>query len=83
MTPLLLRREAKKVRQATVRRVWRLTSILPATVGMERDSEGEEEAWLDAMEMGQLDERGYLPRKNVTALTARQVSAVAWSLAVM
>lgn len=51
-------------------------SVLSAAVGVERDSEGEEEAWLDAMEMGQLDERGYLPRKNITALTARQVRAV-------
>ena len=37
------------------------------------DSEGEEEAWLVAMEKGQLDNTGYLPRKPGTTLTARQV----------
>ena len=44
---------------------------------MEREggSGEEEEAWLDAMAMGRLDERGYLPRKNVN-LTARQVLPV-------
>lgn len=34
----------------------------------------EEEAWLDALESGQVDERGYLPSKgNSSTLTARQV----------
>ena len=37
-------------------------------------SEGEEEAWLVAMEKGQLDDRGYIPRRPGAALTARQVS---------
>lgn len=37
-------------------------------------SDGDEEAWLVAMEKGQLDETGYLPRKLGTGLTARQVS---------
>lgn len=37
-------------------------------------SEGEEEAWLVAMEKGQLDERGYIPRRPGATLTARQVS---------
>lgn len=39
----------------------------------EEGSEGEEEAWLVAMEKGQLDETGYVPRRPGTALTARQV----------
>jgi hypothetical protein len=33
-----------------------------------------EEAWLVAMEKGQLDETGYLPQRAGTSLTARQVS---------
>ena len=34
----------------------------------------EEEAWLDALEAGQVDERGYLPKKKEQGtLTARQV----------
>lgn len=37
-------------------------------------SDGDEEAWLVAMEKGQLDETGYLPQKLGTGLTARQVS---------
>ena len=38
------------------------------------DDEGEEEAWLDALEAGQVNERGYLPqKKDVSTLTARQV----------
>ena len=37
-------------------------------------SDMEEEAWLDALEAGQVDERGYLPRKkDQGSLTARQV----------
>lgn len=76
MTPPFLERQGKKVNIAAVMRAWQLTSIWPVAVGEERDSEGEEEAWLDAMEMGELDERGYLPRKNITALTARQVKAI-------
>ena len=36
----------------------------------------EEEAWLDALEAGQVDERGYLPKKKEQGtLTARQVCA--------
>lgn len=38
------------------------------------EDEGEEEAWLDALEAGQVNERGYLPqKKDVSTLTARQV----------
>ena len=40
-------------------------------------SEGDEEAWLVAMEKGQLDETGYLPRRSGPNLTARQVSCCA------
>ena len=36
-------------------------------------SEGEEEAWLVAMEKGELDERGYIPQRPGATLTARQV----------
>ena len=40
------------------------------------DAEEEEEAWLDALEAGQVDERGYLPKKKEQGtLTARQVCA--------
>ena len=42
------------------------------------EDEGEEEAWLDALEAGQVNERGYLPqKKDVSTLTARQVCV--WS----
>ena len=38
------------------------------------EDEGEEEAWLDALEAGQVNERGYLPqKKDISTLTARQV----------
>ena len=38
------------------------------------EDEQEEEAWLDALETGKVDERGYLPHKReLNALTARQV----------
>ncbi len=41
-------------------------------VGGEEDQE--EEAWLDALEAGQVNERGYLPEKRgSSSLTARQV----------
>ena len=41
------------------------------------DDEGEEEAWLDALEAGQVNERGYLPqKKDVSSLTARQVRVI-------
>lgn len=42
------------------------------TAELEGASDGEEAAWLVAMEKGQLDETGYLPQKPGTALTARQ-----------
>ena len=38
--------------------------------------EKEEEAWLDALESGEVDERGYIPSKKSSALTARQVRAM-------
>jgi INO80 complex subunit B len=38
----------------------------------EEGSEGEEEAWLVAMEKGQLDKTGYVPRRPGTSLTTRQ-----------
>lgn len=44
-------------------------------------SDGDEEAWLVAMEKGQLDETGYLPRRLGSTLTARQVSLCTISLA--
>ncbi len=34
----------------------------------------EEEAWLDALESGDVNERGYLPAKKTATLTVRQVS---------
>ncbi len=38
--------------------------------------ENEEEAWLVALEAGEVDERGYLPQKvDVSSMTARQVSS--------
>lgn len=38
------------------------------------EEEEEEEAWLDALETGEVNERGYLPQKQESAtLTARQV----------
>ena len=42
----------------------------------EGGSEGEEEAWLVAMEKGQLDETGYVPQRPGTSLTTRQVPLV-------
>ena len=40
----------------------------------EEEGDQEEEAWLDALEAGQVNERGYLPqKKDVSSLTARQV----------
>jgi hypothetical protein len=42
----------------------------------EEGSEGEEEAWLVAMEKGQLDKTGYVPRRPGTSLTTRQVPLV-------
>ncbi len=45
----------------------------PETVGGS-DDDAEEEAWLDALEAGQVDDRGYLPQKRDPGnLTARQV----------
>ena len=38
-------------------------------VGADED----EEAWLDALESGDVNERGYLPAKKASTLTARQV----------
>lgn len=41
----------------------------------EEEEEQEEEAWLDALEAGEVNERGYLPHKQDSAsLTARQAS---------
>ena len=41
------------------------------------DENEEEEAWLDALETGEVDERGYLPQKlDVSSLTTRQVCDV-------
>ena len=40
----------------------------------EEEGDQEEEAWLDALEAGQVNERGYLPqKKDISSLTARQV----------
>ena len=40
----------------------------------EDEEEQEEEAWLDALEAGEVDERGYLPQKRESStLTVRQV----------
>ena len=45
-------------------------------VSGEMDGEEEEEAWLDALETGEVDNTGYLPqRKNPKLLTTRQVIA--------
>ena len=45
---------------------------LPASGELE--GEGEEEAWLDALETGGVDDTGYLPqKKNPKLLTTRQV----------
>lgn len=42
---------------------------------VEEGEEQEEEAWLDALESGEVNERGYLPQKQeLGTLTARQVS---------
>lgn len=42
--------------------------------GEEVEEEEEEEAWLDALEAGEVNERGYLPQKTSSgSLTARQV----------
>ena len=46
-------------------------------------SDGDEEAWLVAMEKGQLDETGYLPRKLESTLTARQVNLCTISMPVL
>lgn len=48
--------------------------LITETAELEGASDGEEAAWLVAMEKGQLDETGYLPQKPGTALTARQVN---------
>ena len=41
--------------------------------GGDQDEE-EEEVWLEALETGNVDERGYIPqKKNPSAMTARQV----------
>lgn len=49
-------------------------SIGPADGMQESDDEAEEEAWLDALEAGNVDDRGYLPQKrDPNNLTARQV----------
>jgi hypothetical protein len=40
----------------------------------EEEEEEEEEAWLEALESGEVNERGYLPQKQEGTLTARQVS---------
>ena len=43
----------------------------------EEGEEQEEEAWLDALEAGEVNERGYLPHKQDSgSLTARQVSII-------
>lgn len=43
----------------------------------EGEEDQEEEAWLDALEAGRVNERGYLPEKRDSAsLTARQVNAL-------
>ena len=44
------------------------------TVVEEEEEEEEEEVWLEALETGNVDERGYIPqKKDLTAMTARQV----------
>ena len=50
-----------------------LSSVITLMCISEEGSEGDEEAWLVAMEKGQLDDTGYIPRRPGTALTARQV----------
>lgn len=41
---------------------------------VEEGEDQEEEAWLDALEAGEVDERGYLPQtRDSSSLTARQV----------
>lgn len=42
-------------------------------VAEEEGEDPEEEAWLDALEAGEVNERGYLPQKESGTLTARQV----------
>ena len=43
----------------------------------EMDNNDDEEAWLDALEAGEVNERGYLPQKvDVSTLTARQVTTI-------
>ena len=40
----------------------------------EEEEEEDEEAWLDALETGNVDERGYIPqKKDPTSMTTRQV----------
>ncbi len=40
----------------------------------EEEEEEEEEVWLEALETGNVDERGYIPqKKDLAAMTARQV----------
>lgn len=39
----------------------------------EDDEIDEEEAWLNALEAGEVNERGYLPQRESGTLTARQV----------
>ena len=47
-----------------------LVSIIDSDI----EEEEEEEAWLDALESGTVDERGYIPQyKDPSAMTARQV----------
>ena len=51
-----------------------LTDTAEGVVPKGDDDQLEEEAWLNALESGQVDERGYLPAKRKSsALTARQV----------
>ncbi len=40
----------------------------------------EEEAWLEALESGDVDERGYLPAKKTSTLTARQVCMLSFCM---
>lgn len=52
---------------------WPVDPSFPAVETGEEGSEGEdEEAWLIAMEKGQLDETGYVSRRPGSSLTARQ-----------
>ena len=43
-------------------------------VEVQEEDDQEEEAWLEALEAGEVNERGYLPQmRNASSLTSRQV----------